>query len=221
MKEERHLRWWQYAAFYIIFWLVWAAFTLGVKPILEKGSPWTAEIVQEICKCIIWIVPALYLIHMYSGDLEISPKEMFSAKIPVIKLVPWLLIMIAVPMWNAHRANGAIAVHPDFHLYSLIGGFLTVGITEEIVFRGWLYNVTLKKLPSGYAEILNAVLFLLIHIPIWILQGKLVSNIASGSWVSIVILSYLFSWIFKETRNLWVSIILHMTWDLMVILLMG
>lgn len=221
MNHERHIKWWQYAIFYLIFWLVWAAFTLGVKPALEMFNPWMAEIIQEICKCILWISPAVYCIGRFSDDLEISWKEMFCFKIPVKKLLPWLFLMIVIPLWNAYRANGSIGIHSDFRLYSLIGGFITVGITEEIVFRGWLYNVTLKKLPSGYAEVLNAVLFLLIHIPIWQLHGELATNLLSGAWVSIVILSYLFSWIFKETRNLWVPIILHMIWDFVVIILMG
>lgn len=221
MTEKRKLTWPQYAAYYIVFWLLWAGFTLGVKPLLEKGNPWAAELIQELCKCILWIVPAVYWIRKYPEELEISSGEMFARKLPLRKLLPWLLVVIAVPLWNDYRINGGIGIHPDFHLYSLIGGFLTVGITEEIVFRGWFYNVALKRLPSGYGELLNAAMFLLIHIPIWLLQGKLASNLMSGGWVSIVILSCLFSWIFKETKSLWAPVILHMTWDLMVILFIG
>ncbi len=221
MAEKKELRWWQYAVFYGVFWLVWAAFTLYGKPAVGRLAPWVAEIVSEAVKCLLWILPALWMIRRYPDALGVSLEEMTAPKFPFRKVAPWLACMILVPLASAFRAGGGIRIAPGFHWYSLIGGFLTVGITEELVFRGWLYNATLKKLPTGYAELLNAVLFLLIHIPIWMLHGALVSNLLSGKWITIVALSWLFCWIFRETKCLWAPVILHMAWDVMVTVFVG
>ena len=94
---------------------------------------------------------------------------------------------------------------------------LFVGLTEEMVFRGWLLNAFAgkerKQLPM---LILISVMFMLIHIPIWITQGILVSVFTSLGFIMIIVLGMIFGSVFLKSRNILIPIALHMYWDLLV-----
>ena len=149
----------------------------------------------------------------------IGLKDMFVTKPKWFKGAPWLLLVFA-PILQSLVHNGTIAIHPDFEPISLIGAVVFVGITEEIVFRGFLLNAFLKKMKMQYAVALDAVLFLFIHYPIWIYRGLGASEILMAS-IIIPILSVFFAYSFIKTKNIVVPIVLHMIWNLLTILLFG
>lgn len=53
-------------------------------------------------------------------------------------------------------------------LDSYLDGFLVVGITEEMVFRGFILKEINKRMSFWKANGITALLFLFIHYPIWI-----------------------------------------------------
>ncbi len=53
-------------------------------------------------------------------------------------------------------------------LDSYLDGFLVVGITEELVFRGFILKEINKRISFWKANGITALLFLFIHYPIWI-----------------------------------------------------
>jgi membrane protease YdiL (CAAX protease family) len=144
----------------------------------------------------------------------ISFKDMFINKIKWIDVSPMILIVILVPILQALIYSGGISIRHDFEPIRLVGVVLFVGITEEIVFRGFLLNTFLKKMKMWYAIALNAVLFYLIHIPIWIYQGQDITFYLSAI-VSVTLISALFAYSFIKTKNIFVPIILHMIWNLL------
>ena len=95
---------------------------------------------------------------------------------------------------------------------------LFVGITEESVFRGWLLNATLDRLGRWRALIVNSLLFLAIHFPKWIVSDEFLYAFTSFGFAEVIALSLLFGWSFLRTRNLLLSIALHMFYDLVVMM---
>ncbi len=93
---------------------------------------------------------------------------------------------------------------------------LFVGITEEMVFRGWLLNATVSEKKKWMPVIINSLMFLFIHFPKWIHEGCFVENFQNMGFLSIIILSIIFSWTFIKSKNIWISILLHMYWDLLM-----
>jgi membrane protease YdiL (CAAX protease family) len=75
----------------------------------------------------------------------------------------------------------------------------------------------MKLLP---AIILNAVLFALIHFPVWIYLRHDIATFVSGS-ISIMGLSALFAFSFVRTKNIIVPMALHMIWNLLVAVFFG
>ena len=94
---------------------------------------------------------------------------------------------------------------------------LFVGITEEMVFRGWLLNVTISE-ERKWLPIINAIMFMFIYFPIWIVSGKFISSFVNLDFMIVPILSIIFSWTFIKSKNIWIPITLHMYWDLLICL---
>ena len=92
---------------------------------------------------------------------------------------------------------------------------LSAGITEELLFRGLLLNTALKDRKSRIVFIGNAVMFLLIHFPIWIREGVFMTYMTSSAFLQLMVLSLIFSRTFVKSRSIIVPIILHAYWDLL------
>ncbi len=210
----------------VLFAAAWTVSELLLVPRLEEGlSPVTFVLVRDVgLKCLIWLLPALLLIRRYGGSLAIRPGALFRApKSWTLCLEILALFVFCLAAGNALRNQG-LAVTPGFGPKDLLW-VLFVGLTEETLFRGWLLNALWVprdlegEVPPWKPIAGTSVLFLLIHFPIWIRTGVLVTNLAGGAFLSILVLSVVFSWSFWKTRTLTVPILLHSAWDLLVTLL--
>ena len=134
--------------------------------------------------------------------------------------LPWLLVFpffAVYLLFGAYRLHGGLQILPDFGLSSVIV-VLFVGLTEELVFRGWLLNLTYSESHKEIAIGINAILFLMIHFPKWMMDGTFFSNFAHFGFISILLLSVLFSVIFVKTKSLLLPIGLHMFWDFLMMM---
>ena len=215
MLEKRKLSAFKIGIYLIIFFAVWAVRELVVQPVLLAPlGDIVSEIIGTIIKLAVWTVPALLLIKYFQNDMWISLKDMFTTKPKWFKGAP-ILLLIFVPVLQALILTGTVTIRADLLPVRLIGVVIFVGITEEIVFRGFLLNAFLKRLKIWQAVALDAVLFYLIHIPIWLYQGN---GLAFFITVipTVMGLSVFFAYSFIKTRNILVPITLHMIWNLLV-----
>lgn len=210
------------SVYFVVFYVVWGISTLCVMPIIDLiPNEYIASILKVvILKNLVWTVPAGFLIKKYHDMVEVPLKYMFINRVSWLQYLPIFLIFTAYILIGDFKVNGSIIVSPDFKYTDLIV-VLFVGLTEELVFRGWLLNSTIKNKQDDqlYIPILvNALLFLSIHFPRWIADGVFISNFISLGFIQIMILSVIFSYIFIKSRNILIPIALHMYWDLLVFL---
>jgi len=202
-----------------IFFALWSIRELVIQPVfLYPLNPIASELIGAAIKLLVWTLPAILLIRYFHKDMWIDLKEMFTSKIQWSRDYYILLAIIIVPIAQFIRAwlaSGEFGLNPDIVPIRLVGAVLFVGITEEIVFRGFLLNAFLKKMKTEYAIALDAVLFTLIHYPIWIYRGFEVFDIATAS-IQVAIISVGFAYSFIKTRNILVPIALHMVWNLSI-----
>lgn len=212
------------AVYYIALYAVWGSYTLLLKPLIcdvfGEETFISSFLRSGILKNLVWTLPAAILIVKYRENCLVSLKDMFTKISPDWKgylvLFPFFLIFVLV---SAFRNHGEIAIADSFGIDEIIT-VLFVGITEELVFRGWLLNASVKENSSNkqlYTAMgINAVLFLCIHFPIWISKGTFISSFAGLGFISILVLSVIFSITFVRTKNIILPIALHMFWDLAV-----
>ena len=203
---------------YIILIIVWSARIILLKPYIDTNLVyWSKEFVNALIKSIIWIGFAFYFIRKYNKQLVIKYNQM--ARKPV-KLKILFIIMGAIVLYHI---IGRLATYrsfefcPSFHPSRLIGTVLLAGALEELLFRGWFYNGFLSICTGLKANLISSVFFVLIHYPSYIVGGDLIATIAFNS-IGLFVASLLFGWAFEKSRSLWVPIILHMTWNIMYII---
>ena len=220
MIEKRKLTASKIVIYLIIFFTVWSIRELVIQPIfLTPLDNLTSAIIGEVIKLLVWTLPAILLIRHFQDDMWIGLKEMFTTKPKWFKDAP-ILLFAFMPILQSLVWHGGLSIHPDLEPTRLIGGVLFVGITEEIVFRGFLLNALLKKMKLYPAIAVNEVLFVLIHFPVWIYHGWELSEFLGGL-VGIFVLGVLFSYSFIKTKNIFVPIALHMIWNLLSMTLHG
>ena len=185
----------------MIFFAIWSVREIVIQPIfLSPLGNFTSSIIGAIIKLLVWTLPAILLIRRFNGDMFISFEEMFTTKPRLSKCAPFLAIIFVVPLIQAILWGGEIAIDPSFVPTRLIGAVLFVGITEEIVFRGFLLNTFLKRMKTWQAVTLDAILFYLIHIPIWIYQAHNMAFFLSAI-VTVIGLSVLFAYSFIKSGS--------------------
>lgn len=200
--------------YYLLFFAIW--FLRNI--LLSIGNDWVNAFSESILKTIIWIIPCIFLLKQYENSVTITLKEMFCNKVNWFRYIPIFALFAIYFLFAAYKLYGRIGIAPGFSPLSLIGGFVFVGITEEMVFRGWLLNATLKMMKPALAILLNAVMFLFIHFPKWICSGMFISSILNFGVFALMALSVIFSIAFIRSKNILVPIFLHMFYDLMYFL---
>ena len=127
------------------------------------------------------------------------------------------IIIVLYPLVSAYLRKGSLSLRSDFGAKEIIA-FSFVGITEEMVFRGWLLNAIVgrEKKNQWKAILLNSLLFVAINIPTWIIHGEFAGAFLHFRFVTIIILSAIFSITFLKSRNILVPVALHMIWDFLL-----
>lgn len=207
---------------YCIFVLIWSMRIVLLKTYVDSNYVfWTKEIINGFIKTIIWFGFAFYLIKKYDKTLKINFKEMFTNKIQWKIFLPVLIIFIAFNCIGKILTVGGFKVSPNFHPSQLIGQFLLVGILEEILFRGWFYNALSSFISERKANIVQALFFMGIHYPSYIIGGTFKFPSIISISIFLFGMGIIFGWTFRKNKTLWTPIILHMVWDLLAITICG
>lgn len=220
IKNKRLFRTW--IIFAVIFYAVWALTEMVMMPLIGSvtDNRYILTVFRDVLiKNLFWTLPAILLIRHFSEDMYSGIKELFSFNKKTWKYLLLLIPISAVVIGGQLIRNHSLSVSSSFHP-SMIFMVLFVGLTEEIVFRGFFLNSMMKNADTEKKRYLafavNAVMFLVIHFPIWIAEGRFVSSFSSFGFVTVLFLSVLFGICFVRTKSLWSAIIIHSLYDLLI-----
>ena len=211
----------------ILFYTAWALIGVILRSHVELWAGGNEAVVQlvgsGIIKNLVWTLPAFLLIKHFETDMYVGLKEMFTTKVKILDILPICIACVIYALADVIRKwDWSIAESFGWGKIIIV---LFVGITEEMVFRGWLLNSTLKNADKEWKQWLaigiNALMFLVIHFSIWVYNGVFVRNFQSFGFVGILLLSGIFSWLFVKTKNILVPVALHMIYDLLVMMFIG
>lgn len=204
----------------LAFYCVWTAWEIWVKDFINAAVPneYFSQLIKSgVIKSIVWVLPAVLLGMRFESEMFVGVKEMFTKRVNVLKYLPIFMIFTVYLLVGALLQKGRLAISERFGLDKLII-VLFVGITEETVFRGWFLNATLGERKKTLSVAANAVMFLLIHFPVWIHDGVFFENFRNFGFLSVLILSVIFGVTFIKSKSMWVPVTLHMYWDLLMFL---
>jgi len=165
---------------------------------------------------IIWMAPAFFLIFRFEQKLFWSGKQLFSRPraepVFVIFLVLTSIYGLLSTAGNDHSGHMA-----DGNLLLLTVKLGIVGIGEELVFRGWGYNVLVKAYPAAVSLAVSACMFVLLHWPAYfiklLLYGQFDLPGFAAQSVSALVCGLLFAVMLKRSGTLWNPVIAHFYYD--------
>lgn len=209
----------------IVFYVLWTAWEFWVRDLISASvnNEYVSQFIKSgVIKNLIWTLPAALLVKRFDGEVYVGFSEMVTSRVRVWKYLLVFLLFSVYLIGGAASINGGLSISGSFGLSKLIV-VLFVGITEEMVFRGWLLNVLIGNNGNSgskkwLAVIVNSIMFLLIHFPVWIHGGVFIEEFRSFGFLSILILSGIFGWTFIKSKNIWIPVTLHMYWDLLMFL---
>lgn len=200
-----------YAAYLLLFW--------GFYRLLFKLPD---EVEELILKPIVWLVPLFFILRKEGlglSSLGLTLKNFFPAIYFSLGLGAVFAIE-AIILNFAKYGNFVFAANiGNQNLLAGLGLSFATAISEEIAFRGYLFNRIWFVLKNEWtANLVINIIWCLIHVPVTFFVLKL--NL--GSAALYLFLTTLFgigsAFVFARTKNVFSSIFLHVLWEWPIIL---
>ncbi len=204
----------QFILYLALFFLTWTLARLfWIKPGIETVP---AGLLEAAVKTAIWVIPVFVYLSKLDRVNPLTYLRLNNKPKAVLWTINAIIITAGILYVGNHILGGAeFRVAEGFSRW--LNPVILAGITEEIVFRGFILQKFMSAMKFYKANLLTALLFLLIHYPIWIAQGIATDFFIMNS-LSIFILGLIWGYLFKRSGSLWPVIIYHTTYNLLIAL---
>lgn len=185
-----------------------------------RGWVYTTNVSVSVLNASQMLIPAATA-AVFLGFLALSKQKISSIGLHAFRIATSILWGIAGSvgllaiqvLLSVMQGMKAIVIAPVLLNWII---FIICAFEEEIIFRGYIQTRLsgLIRMPI-IAEILNAVLFLLIHYPVkWVALGMVSFSVISGIYVVLLLLLHFFcDMVYKKTNCLWGAIVLHIIYN--------
>ena len=195
----------------IILYSFWSLLELYLKTKIGID-----EFTKEVyIKCVVWLVPAILIHFNFSDDMFIKKEEMYLLNKKCWIAVPMMLLLAVYIIINEYLINGKFEINESFGINTVVE-VLSIAVGEEMVFRGLFLSAIIRDKKKYLAVFINSLLFLAIHFPVWIQSGTFISAFTSGGFITVLLLSCIFSFAFIKTKSIWTAVFLHFGWDFLL-----
>lgn len=194
---------------YIVVFVLWLTYRYTTR---------FSDITDElVAKPLIWLLP---IIIVFLADSRQSFSSIFSFKNLSWKMILLGIgggILLAILQIIPLRMNGYSEFHILPGLFDLTLATVGIAISEEILFRGFIF----KQLQNYYslitAYIIDSLLFSAIHIPILLFITNYTGNSLLIALYVTFASSIVFCWLYSYSKNLWVVILAHFIMDFLLL----
>jgi len=201
---------------------VFAAYLLVVWGFYRLLFKLPDEVEELVLKPIIWLLPLVFLLKkekMRISSLGITLKNLFPAVYFSLGLGAIFALEAVVVNYTKYGNFVFAANIGEKFILSSIGLSFATAFSEEIAFRGYIFNRVWKALGNEWvANLTTSAAWGLIHVPVAVFVFKLDFPAA----VVYLLLTTLFgigsAFVFARTKNVFGSILLHVLWEWPIIL---
>lgn len=178
-------------------------------------NPVPRAITSATLKIVIWVIPVILLVKIMEKGKPFSYLQLRHNFRKGLQWTGWVsLALLFYFVINLTVIKNDINLQIGFNNW--LNTILLVGITEEIVFRGFLLRKLMDSLRFSMANTITALLFVTIHFPIWFYKGLFEFPYILSSIVTLFVLGIIFGIIYKKSNSLWSVIIIHSLYNLLV-----
>jgi membrane protease YdiL (CAAX protease family) len=177
-----------------------ASVPLCLWTLLLLSIPHSASFVL-ILKIALWGIPAYFFPKLTD---HAKPNEfLLLNRAPQGKWIILSVIFLIAYSFFVRGAKGGINSISAFYFLSAV---VISPLVEEAAFRGVLLQRLNQIVPFCTSNITTSILFLLYHVPLWIVRGQRVSVMAC-LWV--LFFSWWMGYFLNKSKSLWTCIIIH------------
>ena len=173
-------------------------------------------ITSAVIKIAIWVTPVIFLVKVMEKHNPLSYLGLRYNFKKGLKWVCWVsLVFIAyfvILNFIVLKSN----IDFQMGLHEWLNIVLLVGITEEIVFRGFLLRKLMDSYKFWIANTITALLFVSIHFPIWFYKDLFEFSYLLNGITTTFVLGIILGFIYKKSNSLWSVIIVHSLYNLLV-----
>jgi hypothetical protein len=168
-----------------------------------------AIVVPTLYRLIVWALPPCVLL-MAS---DIHPLDYLRLRKNLLRGCAWGaaigLGIVGISLLGTYFQRGHCRMDLAFGWNRWIGPVLLVGLSEEVLFRGYFLRKLAERTAFWKANLVQAALFLGIHVPGWILLGHFRFPGAAMSVAGVFGLALLVGYVLRRTECLWACMIVH------------
>ena len=197
--------------------LVWAVITLGVS-LWQVGAGTSLEAL--VTERVVWATPLAALFMLAFVAVARWPHVGMRTPQPVASLkVMWLpaLYLFVLLIGILFVINSGHVLPTTFALAMITLNTMVVGFSEELAFRGVLWDAFRKSLPFWPAFLLVSALFGLVHVLNALLTGAFDAAVVQA--LNAFMLGCAFQALRIRNRSIWPVMILHWLWDCLIFIL--
>lgn len=180
------------------------------------------EVEELLIKPIVWLLPVIYFLKQEKASISslglttknLFPAIYFSLGLGVIFVLEALLVNF-VKYSNFNFASNI----GELPLLSSLGLSFATAFSEEIAFRGYIFNRVWYALGSEWlANIITSLAWSIIHLPVTIFVWNLTIQNAAYYLFLTMLFGIGSAFVFARTKNVFSSILLHVLWEWPIIL---
>jgi len=169
----------------------------------------SAVVVPLVFRLAVWTLPVVVwlLVRRVNPltDLKLHPHSLRGLAWGVAVGAAWM----AANLVGQRVVAGSWRLNLDIGLSHWVGGVLFVGLSEEVVFRGFYLPALAARLGFARANLAQALMFLAIHVPGWTLLGQLQRPGVAQLFASILFFGLLAGWLLRRMGSLWTCMLFH------------
>ena len=180
------------------------------------------ELEELLIKPLVWLIPLFIFLKkekLSLSSLGITSKNLFPAIYLSLSLgILFAIEGVLVNLVKYKAIDFSANLGENSFLIALLISF-TTAISEEITFRGYIFNRFWYVLGSEWiANLISSFGWALIHIPIAVFWWELSLVGVLGYLVLTMIFGIGSAFVFARTKNVFASIFLHLFWEWPIVL---
>jgi hypothetical protein len=191
----------------VAFYAVWSCYILLITPHFGRGPLFL--IVENLVKLAVWTLPVLVVVRYVDRQDPLAYLKLRGNIRPGVLYGLLAGVLLATYLVGQRLVAGFHGFDLGFAWSQWIGGVVLVGVTEEVVFRGFVLQRLLTVTRFRWANLVTSFLFLLIHFPRWIRDGQMASAEIIGAILYVFAFSYLQGYLLKRSGSLWSCFLSH------------
>ncbi len=203
----------------LVIMLVWATFWYPFEYfVFPKNLSQNIGLLISISRECIRMLPAVCFFVYYKDAIKTDLREIFSPKFNYKWFIIILMLAVADLCAMSYLANGKIYFNPQKMTLYDVAVWLSLGLCQEFVFRGWSYNAFKEVISQKNAVIISSAFFSASH---WFAYFFMFlnNNFSLMDFIRVTIFTFVFGIVMciimikTKNKSIVPLIIIHAVWD--------